>query len=561
MLKLFFSVILISVSLSANAQGEKDNWKFGHFASVSFSSITPTGGDPNSSNHLEGVSDISSPNGDLLFYSNGINIWDSSHNLMINGSGLLGHETFSQGVSIIKKPFSDNIYYVITLNFGPNYYSEEFLNLFYSEVDMSLNGGLGEVITATKNTPIRASLDLKENNKIIQHENGYDYWLVVGKVDGTYLSYLITCEGISLTPVESAIGSPMTSTQPIGCMAANLDGTKIVSATGFFHPMEVFDFDAATGLLSNRIDLPVISQDFYYGVEFSPNGELIYATTSNVGPALTTSLFQFNLSAGSPSDIALSATLISISIQTYPGNGQFGQIALGRDSLLYVADVGRDLCKISNPNIVGTGCGFVSAAVDLSPYYCTVGVPNYPNKMPNTGFVTDSTTYLDLCLDDDIQVLSSENDGGIWTGLGITDSVLGTFDPLLAGVGVHMVVYTIYTPCLTFNDSLIIEIEDCQTDSGNGNILNPTVFLELPNVITPNGDFINDTFQPVQISGIDKMETFIVNRWGNTVFNSEDTSILWDGGNAVDGVYFWRVKFTDIFGESGSKHGFVTVIN
>ena len=89
MLKLFFSVILISVSLSANAQGEKDNWKFGHFASVSFSSITPTGGDPNSSNHLEGVSDISSPNGDLLFYSNGINIWDSSHNLMINGSGLL----------------------------------------------------------------------------------------------------------------------------------------------------------------------------------------------------------------------------------------------------------------------------------------------------------------------------------------------------------------------------------------------------------------------------------------------------------------------------------------
>ena len=181
--------------------------------------------------------------------------------------------------------------------------------------------------------------------------------------------------------------------------------------------------------------------------------------------------------------------------------------------------------------------------------------------MPNTGFVTDSTTYLDLCLDDDIKVLSSENDGGIWTGLGITDSVLGTFDPLLAGVGVHMVVYTIYTPCLTFNDSLIIEIEDCQTDSGNGNILNPTVFLELPNVITPNGDFINDTFQPVQISGIDKMETFIVNRWGNTVFKSEDTSILWDGVNAVDGVYFWTVKFTDIFGESGSKHGFVTVIN
>lgn len=565
MLRILFSVVVISVSLSSYAQGERDNWMFGSLAGVTFSTASPTGGSPNSSIHMEGVSNISSPTGDLLFYSNGIDVWDSDHNIMINGNGLLGHETFSQGVSIIKKPLSEEVYFVITLNFGPNLYSGEYLNLFYSEVDMSLNGGLGEVINVSKNTPIRTTVDLKENNKIIQHSNGYDYWLVVGKVDGTYLSYLITCEGISLTPVESAVGNPMNAPQPIGCMAANIDGTKIVSATGAFHPIEVFDFDASSGILSNRIDLPIISQDFYYGVEFSPNGELVYATTGTLGPALSTSLFQFNLSAGSPSDIALSGTLVAISIQTSSSDGRFGQIVIGKDNKLYVADIGNDLCLIDSPNTVGTSCGFMNAAIDLSPGFSLAGLPNYPNKMPNTELVNDpsTTTFLDFCLDDEIQTFTSANAGGIWFGPGISDSISGIFDPMIAGIGVHTIIYTVNTPCSTFNDSIIVDIEDCESSggSGSGNLGNATVVLELPNVITTNGDFINDIFQPVQISGIEKMKTIIVNRWGNMLYESEDKAILWDGSNSVDGVYFWTVEFTDIYGNSDTKHGFVTVIN
>ncbi|MFK7784614.1 MAG: gliding motility-associated C-terminal domain-containing protein [Crocinitomicaceae bacterium] len=549
--------------MSSYSQGERDHWMFGNFAGVTFSTATPSGGTPNSSTHMEGVSNISSPTGDLLFYSNGIDVWDSDHNIMINGTGLLGHETFSQGVSIIKKPLSEDIYFIITLNFGPNFYSGEYLNLFYSEVDMSLNGGLGEVVNTSKNTPIRTSVDLKENNKIIQHANGYDYWLVVGSIDGTYLSYLITCEGISLTPVESAVGNPLTAPQPIGCMAANIEGTKIVSATGAFHPMEAFDFDASTGVLSNRIDLPIISQDHYYGVEFSPNGELVYATTGTLGPALSTSLFQFNLSAGSPSDIALSGTLIAISIQTNGSDGRFGQIAIGKDNKLYVADIGNDLCLIDSPNTVGTGCGFINAAIDLSPRFSLAGLPNYPNKMPNPQLVPDTatTTFLNLCLDDGTQSFTSENEGGIWSGPGISDSISGTFDPLIAGVGVHTIIYTINTPCSTFNDSIIVDIDGCESSGGNGNSSNETVVLELPNVITTNGDLINDIFQPVKIYGIDKMKTVIVNRWGNTLYESEDKAILWDGSNSDDGVYFWTIEFTDVYGNADSKHGFVTVIN
>lgn len=37
--------------------------------------------------------------------------------------------------------------------------------------------------------------------------------------------------------------------------------------------------------------------------------------------------------------------------------------------------------------------------------------------------------------------------GGTWTGNGITNSVLGTFDPATAGVGTHTITYTIATPC------------------------------------------------------------------------------------------------------------------
>ncbi|TSJ42483.1 gliding motility-associated C-terminal domain-containing protein [Fluviicola chungangensis] len=73
----------------------------------------------------------------------------------------------------------------------------------------------------------------------------------------------------------------------------------------------------------------------------------------------------------------------------------------------------------------------------------------------------------------------------------------------------------------------------------------------VPNSFTPNGDEHNNTFQPVFTSGFDpySFKLLIFNRWGETVFESKDAKVGWDGtynGMLVqEGIYTWTVSFKD----------------
>lgn len=68
----------------------------------------------------------------------------------------------------------------------------------------------------------------------------------------------------------------------------------------------------------------------------------------------------------------------------------------------------------------------------------------------------------------------------------------------------------------------------------------------LPNVFTPNNDGINDVLE-VPLSGIKTLSLTIFDRWGNVVFESNQTKLYWDGRNANGermpaGTYFAVLK-------------------
>ncbi len=77
---------------------------------------------------------------------------------------------------------------------------------------------------------------------------------------------------------------------------------------------------------------------------------------------------------------------------------------------------------------------------------------------------------------------------------------------------------------------------------------------ELPNVFTPNGDHINDTFIPFGYpqsnpkSTVDRVDFHVFNRWGNIVFKTSDPLINWNGKDAhsgmdcSEGTYFYVCK-------------------
>lgn len=75
---------------------------------------------------------------------------------------------------------------------------------------------------------------------------------------------------------------------------------------------------------------------------------------------------------------------------------------------------------------------------------------------------------------------------------------------------------------------------------------------KLPNVFTPNGDGVNDTFKPISSKFIESATFTVFNRWGDIVFTTKDLSIGWDGkhqqtGNLVaDGVYQYIAEFNKL---------------
>ena len=113
---------------------------------------------------------ISENNGDLLFYTDGITVWDKQHNIMPNGTGLTGDSSSTQSAIIVPKPGDVSIFYIFTVDdlAGPN-------GLRYSEVNMTLNGGNGD-ITNQKNIELNAFTT--EKISAVKHANGIDFWVV-----------------------------------------------------------------------------------------------------------------------------------------------------------------------------------------------------------------------------------------------------------------------------------------------------------------------------------------------------------------------------------------------
>lgn len=87
-----------------------------------------------------------------------------------------------------------------------------------------------------------------------------------------------------------------------------------------------------------------------------------------------------------------------------------------------------------------------------------------------------------------------------------------------------------------------------------------------PNAFTPNGDGINDVFQPKGF-GITKYQLLIYDRWGEKVFQTSTFEEGWDGkfqgrgGNIMEeGTYSWLINVTNVYGKSHELKGHVTLI-
>lgn len=93
-----------------------------------------------------------------------------------------------------------------------------------------------------------------------------------------------------------------------------------------------------------------------------------------------------------------------------------------------------------------------------------------------------------------------------------------------------------------YEDSLRVEVDPC---------------LFIPNVITPNGDGMNDYFQIDNANNFPDAKLFVYNRWGEKVFESDSYKNDWTPTKLNSGVYYYVLSsefFNDLRGD-------VTIIN
>lgn len=370
-LLLFISAYFLFCS-SSFSQGESNFWYFGSNAGLDFNGGVPVAITDGQLNTSEGCATVSDPSGNLLFYTNGFTVWDKTHTPMPNGTGLLGHSSSTQSAVIIQKPGSLTIYYIFTADaeFGLN-------GIRYSEVDITLNGGKGNV-TVTKN--IFLNNNSCEKITGVRHCNNKDVWVVTHDGNSnTFRTYLLTPAGINSTPILSNAGTVVNSTfgsASIGQLKASPNGKKL--AVAMYSPInrfELYDFDNSTGVVSNSILFPTLGL-YNYGVEFSPDGTKLYGS-SYVHNTNTGKIYQFNLCAGSNTTIANSGVLIGSSASSF-SSLSFSSLQLGPDKKIYIARTPSAwLGVINNPNALGTACNFVDKGIALAGKMSQLGLPNF----------------------------------------------------------------------------------------------------------------------------------------------------------------------------------------
>lgn len=452
----------VTIAFYPFSEGEANIWYFGYFAGLDFNTNPPTALPDGQLFTYEGCATISNRQGQLLFYTDGSGIRNANHEIMPNGSGLLGDFSSTQSGVVVPRPGSDSLYYVFTADdeAGPN-------GLRYSLVDMSLDNGKGDV--TLRNALIEAPMT--EKVTAVRHSNNVDVWVIAHRWNSNeFTAYLVTSNGLNTSPIVSAAGTvhtgeyhPVYQPNARGYMKSSTDGSRLSVAIPFMNTVELFDFDNTTGEVSYFMTIPFSEEENPYGVEFSPDGTKLYATI------FQSLVFQYDLQAGSPSAIVNSRTTIG----SFVSFRQAGALQLAPNGVIYVArDFKPSMPAILNPNALGISCDFKRSTVNLSSGKRNrIGFPNFIQSY----FHLPDFSYQDVCLGQTTQF-------SFFTPTENVDSVHWDFDDAGATSTLLNPEHTFSTTG-TFNVELIV-YQSCQYDT----IIKPVTVSE-----PPAPDLGNDT--------------------------------------------------------------------
>ncbi|MFD2601387.1 3-coathanger stack domain-containing protein [Flavobacterium suzhouense] len=357
MKNVYLYMVFLLIGFSGFGQDlQNANWLFGANAWVNFSTTSPSYLTGSAMNINEGGASVSDENGNLLFYTDGMSVWNKNHQKMPNGINTLnGYSSNSQGAIIVPMPGYEKKYYIFTIDGD----SGNEKGLYYSIVDMT--NGLGQVVSLNNKMKNHNGvyIDNTYGNKSEKltsttHKNGKDYW-VVTQIEGYVYSYKVSEFGIgvgampdsyTVAPVDlvdrgNGFGSP-----GIGNVKISPNNQRIV--IGYESKVRSSDTDTyaygalVTGTFNNSTGevslnpLQKIDNRRVYGLEFSPNSQNIYFTSPFPNQTSTCELLAMNINSN------------YYSIQSISGPNMTGALQRARNGKIYMTKFGGNTMSVIN---------------------------------------------------------------------------------------------------------------------------------------------------------------------------------------------------------------------
>ncbi len=357
---------------------------------------------------IEGTASISDSLGRLLFYSDGIRLWDWNHEVIVDT--LRGHQSSTHAAYIVPVPGASSQYYLFTLDAVENQLQN---GLRYSLVTACRDEG---VTVRDVNTLLAANMT--EKMVAVRHGNGRDFWLVTHEFgNDRFKVFLIDPQGIQSAMVQ-ALGTehlnpfiPASHGSAVGAIKASPNGNMIsVAITNQPTVCEMFGFNKSSGVLNHLMTFAsdTLSGQYnsqVYGLSFSANSEYLYLSQSS-----GFKVWQFRASHLLNSDtqgFLNSRGLVYSSEVATPGViKSFQHIQLGPNGKIYLVNLhNRYMAVIHEPDMPGLQCHFEDSALHLlNP--ASYGLPSFidsydytisgfcnPNGLDEMGRLTTFTLY------------------------------------------------------------------------------------------------------------------------------------------------------------------------
>lgn len=371
------------VTTCAPILNSESQWFFGSKQGLNFSTGVPVYSNAAFVNNTipptESCVVQSDASGNLLFYSDGVKLWNGNHVVVTPTIG--GNISSASGAMSVPHPTNPNQYYlfqtttagnatyrIITNTGGGNVTVGALLPMPISPLAGSYTS-TGEGITAI------ASCD-GGHWILMKGQRGTNNWnLVVFRLTATGISYVSEIHLLPTTEYTAIEASP--------------NGRKVaVSAFTGNNKLVVLDFDNYTGTLSNQVLLTTGSSPWQYGLCFSNDSKLLYTYMEGT----TNPISQFNLEDPFPA-----ASVRTVGIISLIGNSQNrASMQRGPDKKIYIIrNAMPQLAVIHQPDNLCTAmapnaCNFTNEGPLLQNTTASQALPNlldaktatvYPNTL------------------------------------------------------------------------------------------------------------------------------------------------------------------------------------